>query len=70
VTLSATFTVYGTNVDELKEEAYNHAVRFFRTIDDNIKIEELHAVPVIVTQKGEPTRWRATVRMQMEEEDD
>lgn len=70
MSLTASFTVYGSNIDDLKEEAYSQAVRFFRTIDDNITIEELHAVPVVETASGEPTRWRASVKMTMEDEDD
>lgn len=70
MTTKATFEVYGTHVEELREAAYDQAVKFFRVEDDQIEIEELIARPVVKTAEGHTTRWKAHVTMVQVSEDD
>lgn len=68
--LQASFTAYGANIDELKEAAYEQAVKFFRVLDEDIVLVDLHARPTVKTAEGEPTRWRAHVVMRTREDGD
>ena len=68
--LQASFTVYGAHVEELKESAYEQAVKFFRVLDEDIVLVDLQARPTVQSSDGEPTRWRANVVMRAREDTD
>lgn len=69
MSLRATFEVFGRHAEDLTEAAYDQAVKFFRTTDDEISIVEMDARPVVHSGAGEVVRWKATVVMEKEDSD-
>lgn len=70
MTLQAQFTVYGRDIDELKEAAFAQGAEFFRCHERELTLEELHAIPVVSDNEGRTTRWKAHVKMEPVEEDE
>lgn len=70
MSVQATFTAYGSHVEDLKEAAYKQAVKFFRVLDEDIILVDMKAHPVVYSAEGEPTRWRANVIMRVREDAD
>lgn len=70
MSLSAQFLVYGRDVDELKEAAFKQGTEFFRCHESEITLEELRAIPVVQDGQGGVTRWKADIKMKVEDEDE